>query len=174
VCHPEWSPDGVLHFVSDRSGWWNLYAERRSLVYPLVPMEAEFGVPHWVFGNPRYAFLSDARVACIYSKNGLDHLAVVNFDSSMETVETPYTFFGEIRSDGKNRITFIAASPSIPPRLSRGISPNLLPGFEIQPERRFGSGVHFEAGIDRVPQFCREDVFCFVLSAGKSAVHQPG
>ena len=25
ICQPEWSPGGVLHFVSDRSGWWNLY-----------------------------------------------------------------------------------------------------------------------------------------------------
>ena len=24
-CQPEWSPDGVLHFSSDRTGWWNLY-----------------------------------------------------------------------------------------------------------------------------------------------------
>jgi hypothetical protein len=22
---PAWSPDGVLHFISDSSGWWNLY-----------------------------------------------------------------------------------------------------------------------------------------------------
>ena len=25
IFQPEWSPRGVLHFVSDRSGWWNLY-----------------------------------------------------------------------------------------------------------------------------------------------------
>jgi dipeptidyl aminopeptidase/acylaminoacyl peptidase len=103
-----------LHFVSDQSGWWNICAERRSWTYPLVPMEAEFGIPHWVFGVPRYAFLSDARVACIYSKNGLDHLAVVNFDSSLEILETPYTAFGEIRSDGDKRLFITAASPSIP------------------------------------------------------------
>ena len=31
VQQPLWSPDGRLHFVSDRSGWWNLYrwGERR-------------------------------------------------------------------------------------------------------------------------------------------------
>ena len=29
IAQPEWSPDGVLHFVSDRSGWWNLYRLRR-------------------------------------------------------------------------------------------------------------------------------------------------
>ena len=25
IFQPDWSPDGVLHFISDRSGWWNLY-----------------------------------------------------------------------------------------------------------------------------------------------------
>ena len=25
IFQPEWSPDGTLHFVSDRTGWWNLY-----------------------------------------------------------------------------------------------------------------------------------------------------
>ena len=25
ICQPEWAPDGRLYFVSDRSGWWNLY-----------------------------------------------------------------------------------------------------------------------------------------------------
>jgi hypothetical protein len=28
IFQPEWSPDGVLYFVSDRSGWWNLYRWR--------------------------------------------------------------------------------------------------------------------------------------------------
>ena len=26
IVQPEWSPDGDLVFVSDRSGWWNLYS----------------------------------------------------------------------------------------------------------------------------------------------------
>ena len=25
IFQPEWSPDGVLYFVSDRTGWWNFY-----------------------------------------------------------------------------------------------------------------------------------------------------
>src|SRR6266480_3253633 len=24
IFQPEWSPDGTLYFVSDRSGWWNI------------------------------------------------------------------------------------------------------------------------------------------------------
>ena len=40
---PEWSPDGTLYFVSDRTGWWNLYRWRDNSVEPLFPTEAEFG-----------------------------------------------------------------------------------------------------------------------------------
>ena len=50
IFQPEWSPDGTLYFVSDRTGWWNLYrqarrrASRRSIRWP-----AEFGKPQWTF-----------------------------------------------------------------------------------------------------------------------------
>ncbi len=43
VVQPEWSPDGSLVFVSDRTGWWNLYrSDRGRRCTPLAPMEAEF------------------------------------------------------------------------------------------------------------------------------------
>ena len=53
IFQPEWSPDGAsLFFVSDRSGWWNLYrydvAPARHA--PIAPMDAEFGLPQWVLG----------------------------------------------------------------------------------------------------------------------------
>ena len=53
IFQPEWSPDGArLAFVSDRSGWWNLYdfdlAARTTRA--LAPMAAEFGAPQWIFG----------------------------------------------------------------------------------------------------------------------------
>jgi WD40-like Beta Propeller Repeat len=43
---PEWSPDGsALFYVSDESGWWNLYCYdfSRKSSYCIQPMEAEFG-----------------------------------------------------------------------------------------------------------------------------------
>ena len=51
VFQPQWSPTGELYFVSDRSGWWNLYRWRSGRIEPLVEMEAEFGLPQWVFGT---------------------------------------------------------------------------------------------------------------------------
>ena len=37
IFQPEWSPDGMLYFVSDRSGWWNLYRRAGGQVEALHP-----------------------------------------------------------------------------------------------------------------------------------------
>jgi dipeptidyl aminopeptidase/acylaminoacyl peptidase len=94
VVQPAWSPDDRLHYVSDRSGWWNIYRlspaavaggrpGRRGMVAaapsePVAPLAAEFAKPHWVFGLSNYCWLSDGRLAVFYSQDGLDHLALVS------------------------------------------------------------------------------------------------
>jgi Tol biopolymer transport system component len=64
VFQPEFSPDGkYLAYVSDASGWWQLYlhdlanGEQRQLTFA----EAEHGWPGWVQGLRTYAFSPDAR-----------------------------------------------------------------------------------------------------------------
>src|SRR5579883_1923364 len=81
IFQPEWSPDGILYFVSDRSGWWNLYRWREDRqnqdeqIEALAPMDAEFGEPQWLFGLSRYAFASANRLICTYSQQGISTLA---------------------------------------------------------------------------------------------------
>ena len=70
IFQPEWSPDGVLHFVSDRTGWWNLYRRRDGHIEPLHTMEAEFGLPQWIFRMSTYGFESAGRIVCVYSMAG--------------------------------------------------------------------------------------------------------
>jgi dipeptidyl aminopeptidase/acylaminoacyl peptidase len=118
IVHPEWSPEGVLHFVSDRTGWWNLYAEDRGGIVPLAPAAEEFGTPHWVFGVPRYAFLSGGRIACIISSKGLDRLEIFRAqDGKRATLDLSYSSYGELHSDGKETLYTLAASPSVPPQI---------------------------------------------------------
>jgi len=45
IFQPEWSPDGALYFVSDRTGWWNLYRWLGKDIEAIQPMAAEFGKP---------------------------------------------------------------------------------------------------------------------------------
>jgi len=113
IFQPEWSPDGTLYFISDRTGWWNLYAERSNTIVPIFEIEAEIGVPQWLFGYSRYTFLSNDRVACIYDKDGLEYLGLVDLRSKkVDTLATPYTVFGCVTSDGKSTLFFGAAAGS--------------------------------------------------------------
>ena len=61
---PAWAPDGALLFISDRSGWWNLYREDApGRAAALCAREAEFGGPAWVFGSRPFQVLPDGRCA---------------------------------------------------------------------------------------------------------------
>jgi dipeptidyl aminopeptidase/acylaminoacyl peptidase len=114
IFQPEWSPDGALHFVSDRTGWWNLYRVRDGQIEPLVEMEAEFGLPQWVFGMSTYAFESAQRIICAYTQQGAWHLASLDTETQrLEAIETPYTYIGGIRAV-PGRAVFHAGSPTEP------------------------------------------------------------
>jgi dipeptidyl aminopeptidase/acylaminoacyl peptidase len=75
IFQPEWSPEGVLHFVSDRTAWWNLYRWREQRLEPLCEMAADFGRPLWQFGMSTYAFESSDRLICCYTEHGSWRLA---------------------------------------------------------------------------------------------------
>ena len=68
VVDPQWSPDGVLHFCSDRTGWWNIYREDGAALTSLE--DAEIGFPRGCSACRRYAFLDDGRIACIVTRVG--------------------------------------------------------------------------------------------------------
>ncbi len=116
IFQPEWAPDGsALYFVSDRSGWWNLYRQKsRTPTEPLAVMEAEFGQPQWVFGMSAYAFAGSDRLVCSYVSKGLEYLAQIDLASGdFKTLELPWTDFSSVRA-GKDRVVFRAGSSSTP------------------------------------------------------------
>lgn len=116
VTEPRWADDGSLWFASDRSDWWNLYrwepdADR---VSPVVTMDAEIGVPQWVFGQSRYAFLSGGRTVFAASRDGVDSLAVRLADGRVVDLDLPYTSFSSIQAEG-DRVVFVAGSATAEP-----------------------------------------------------------
>ncbi len=114
IFQPEWSPDGVLCFVSDRTGWWNLYRWRDRHTEPLCEMEAEFGRPQWVFGLSTYAFESAKRIICTYGKQGTRHLASLDITArKLETIATPYTEIWDLQT-APGRVVLGVGSPTEP------------------------------------------------------------
>jgi dipeptidyl aminopeptidase/acylaminoacyl peptidase len=119
ICQPEWSPGGVLHFVSDRSGWWNLYRYDGGVVHPLCPRAAEFGGPHWSFGGSLYGFRSEDEIVCAYIEAGISHLARLSTrDGSLTVLESPYEEIRELRVQG-DIVALLGGAPTIAPELAR-------------------------------------------------------
>jgi len=110
VLQPEWSPDGILHFVSDRTGWWNLYRWREKRIEPMCDMTAEFGRPHWTFGLSSFAFESAQRIVCAYSLHGNWQLAELDTASrDLRTIGNPYSEISYVRA-APGRALFVAGS----------------------------------------------------------------
>jgi dipeptidyl aminopeptidase/acylaminoacyl peptidase len=112
ISQPLWSPDGTLYFVSDRTGWWNLYRWRNENVEPVYLMDAEFGEPQWVFGMSLYAFENARRILCAYTKDGRWYLARIDtITGELESIALPYSTISQVQT-GRGRVLFIAASPT--------------------------------------------------------------
>ena len=110
VAQPTWSPDGILHFISDRSGWWNLYRCQNGKIEPLCQLAADFAKPSWVFGTSSYAFESPDRIFCAYASKGTWHFAELS-SGKLDTINTPYTEIDYVKAV-RGRVLFIAGSPT--------------------------------------------------------------
>jgi len=112
ICQPKWAPDGTLYFISDRTGWWNLYRWKNGRVEILCRMEAEFGVPHWSFGISTYGFESAGSIICAYTRNGSSYLARLDTSTrQIKTIDIPYTSITFLQATPGGAV-FIAGSPS--------------------------------------------------------------
>ncbi|MEA2477124.1 MAG: hypothetical protein QOC87_1323 [Actinomycetota bacterium] len=111
VLEPRWSPDGSLHFVSDRSGWWNLYRLDGDSVEALWPLEEEFSGPHWQFGLSNYGFLSGGRIVCCHGIGGEDTLSVLANGKHTDVALERNVFDPRSLAVLDDEVVFIAASP---------------------------------------------------------------
>ena len=126
ICQPEWAPDGRLYFVSDRSGWWNLYRwddrSGRGAGECVLPMEAEFARPQWVFGANSYGFVSADRAICAVNRNGVWGLLDVDLASGRWTALDIGGYSAMGRSDLRvagDQVFFEAGGPAEPNALLR-------------------------------------------------------
>ena len=131
IFQPQWSDDGSLFYVTDRSGFWNLREianplslfsngrgaaiDEDAVSSPVIEMDAEFGMPFWVFGMSTYAFLNDGRMVTSYCEKGVWKLAVIEKSRgsyALNPVETDFTDFAYLASNGQT-VAFLAATPKM-------------------------------------------------------------
>ena len=125
VFQPEWSPDGELYAVSDRTGWWNLYRvpagddPGASLEpEPVIEREASYGTPQWLFGMATYAFLDDGRIAAVVTEDGRQHVEVIDGDERT-VADLPFeTVSPHVRAAGES-VVMPAGGPQTPTQIVR-------------------------------------------------------
>jgi dipeptidyl aminopeptidase/acylaminoacyl peptidase len=65
IASPSWCPvSGRLLFVSDRTNWWNIYAQQAGEVEGLMVSDAEYVGAPWVLGRHRYGFFRKEWLLC--------------------------------------------------------------------------------------------------------------
>ncbi|MFK7894076.1 MAG: alpha/beta hydrolase family protein [Granulosicoccus sp.] len=97
VIQPLFSNAGILHYLSDRNDWWQMYnVAQEAAVYEV---NGEIGYPPWVHGIARYGFDDKDEIHAASFYQGIDHLK--GFEDS--------TSFSSIRLCD-NKLAFASAS----------------------------------------------------------------
>ena len=118
VLEPQWDADGSLYFLSDRSGWWNLYRWRGTEVEPVLVMAAELGGALWNPGQCSYALTGDGRALLRIGRDAVDRLALLDLrTNALQTLDLPFVGFSSIGLLDTNTAYALVASPDDVPAL---------------------------------------------------------
>jgi len=117
VVQPLWRDDEELLFASDRTDWWNLHAWKDGEVRALRSMDAEFALPHWVFGMQSWGLRDARHLVCAYSRAGIWQLAEIDLDTGeWQDMALRYTQVEHVHAaDGK--VVLHAAAADCPARI---------------------------------------------------------
>lgn len=119
VFQPTWSPDGMLYFISDRTGWWNLYRRRNGVTEPVHARPADFGKPQWSLGTTTYAFASARQVVVTYAEQGRWRMALLSLDPSrLEPLALSLDPLDSVVATTR-AIYFVGGSPTEGPAITR-------------------------------------------------------
>mgnify|MGYP001164816987 CR=1 FL=1 len=117
VIQPEWSSSSDLFYLSDRSGWSNLYKFSTEEDELIIGGEFDIGMPLWVFDQSRYALLEEGNpVASVTAPDGETYLAT---PSSLTPSE--WSSIHQIRISADDDVILLAASHKTGPSIIKGI-----------------------------------------------------
>jgi dipeptidyl aminopeptidase/acylaminoacyl peptidase len=121
VIDPQWGADGQLYYISDRTGFWNLYAHAGEAAdRPIWPRAAEFAAGLWSLGQSNYALLSKQRALARFTEGGSDQLALIDLRAgTARPICLPYAEYAQLTRLDEGHVAVIAGSAQAPQRIVR-------------------------------------------------------
>jgi dipeptidyl aminopeptidase/acylaminoacyl peptidase len=117
VQQPRYDADGSLLFLSDRTGWWNLYRDGARGATPLAPRADEFADPPWS-SQPSYVPQRDGTIAVTWSRGPWYHVGVLTPDGDLNEIATPWSTMTSLDGEGDGTIVAVVASPTTAPAVA--------------------------------------------------------
>jgi dipeptidyl aminopeptidase/acylaminoacyl peptidase len=112
VLEPQWSDSYGLTFLSDRSGWWNLYSWDGIEVRPIVTLDADIAAAPWELGYSSYVHLPGGRIAMTVHDGPRQYLVVHHPGGRRDPVDLPYTTIKPYLAADHHRLYGIVSSPT--------------------------------------------------------------
>ncbi len=130
IFQPSFSPDGrYLAFVSDASGWWQIYVHdlETGESRQLTSGEADHGLPAWVQGMRTFGFSPDGKYI-FFIRNRQGHASLWRYDlaagrEQQVILDEDYTWLEQIAiapgggAGEEVRLAMLASAGDIPPRV---------------------------------------------------------
>ncbi len=99
ILQPEFLADGRLAWLSDQTGFWNLWVEGGDA--PACPIDAEMGGPLWQVGSRWWAPIDRSRALATLNLSGFQQLAFLDLGGGgIQPLDLDYCAFDEIRVHG--------------------------------------------------------------------------
>jgi dipeptidyl aminopeptidase/acylaminoacyl peptidase len=115
VVDPQWDTDGTLYFISDRSGYWNLYARSGTGVHAVWTRAADFATPQWTLGQAHYALTGNGFAVLCFGERGLERLTLVDLRRGTGRVlALPYVEFSDFTRIDATHVAALAGSAYAP------------------------------------------------------------
>ncbi|TDC84709.1 S9 family peptidase [Micromonospora sp. KC606] len=106
-----------MYFVSDRTGWWNLYRWDGHQVRPVAPIAGECAAEPWELGYASYDFLDDGRIVVAVQEGPRHRLVVIEREGTVRPVDLPYTSIKPYLAVRGTTGALIGSSPTAAPQV---------------------------------------------------------
>jgi len=114
VLQPRWAADGTLMWISDESGFWNLYDDRGGRPRAILPREAEFAGPLWSLGRSSYALVGNTLAATAKDAQGEALWLIDRKTGDAQALPLPFSALVFVQALDTTRFAAIAHSETGP------------------------------------------------------------